>query len=616
MKEIDLEDLANHTAEVLKREIPKPSAEDVIRYENIVRDILRLENKMTDKDFQKLKKQYKFECKKSFLFQVFLEMKKKGKFDDTDEFNINKHLQIKPCKSWSGIVTITVFTAAFPEYTDHNGQKITQPFSCQFDCAFCPKQPNMPRSYIDAEPGVLRATRNKFDAVSQMWDRMNALYVTGHLPSKIEIIVSGGTWTSYPKEYRLEFCRDLYFAANEFWNEQRRTERFDIEREKDINQMAKSRIIGITIETRPDTINIPELKLLRLYGVTRVQLGIQHIDDDILRKVKRRCTTSKAIKAIELLKSNGFKIDAHWMPNLPGSTIQKDRHMLLDVLLGLNTPIKSEVVYKKKSLFSWISGKSAEILEYWEYYDIACPELSVDYWKLYPTAVTPWTEIAEWFKNGTYTQYDESLMFDMFLDVHKKMYPFIRLNRIIRDIPETHIYNQGTGSDNTNMRHDLNTYMMDHHIYSMDIRNREVKDREWDGNYIMVIRQYNASNGKEYFISAESQDKKILYGFVRLRLDGRKDKIKVFRELDGMCALIRELRCYGKLSSVGQNGQHVQHMGLGKTLMNRAEKLALDEGYEKIAVISGEGTKPYYNKLGYMNNKQKDGGDFMIKVLG
>ncbi|NBP57957.1 radical SAM protein, partial [bacterium] len=579
LRDIDMEDLANHTAQVLKRKLPSPDKADVERLSPMIIDLINAnDGKLSDIDFNKLRKLYKFNGKKSFLFQVYLEMIKNGhNFDVRDEERLREHLQIKPCKSWSGIVTITVFTAAFPEYINSQGEKIIQPFSCEFSCSYCPNQPNQPRSYIDSEPGVLRANRNNFDAANQIWDRMYALYLTGHIPSKVEIIVSGGTWSSYPKEYRLQFCRDLYYAVNVFWQDDKRTERLSIQEEKNINQSARSRVIGITIETRPDTISPNEIKLFRLYGVTRVQLGIQHIDDDILRKVNRRCTTRKAIFSIEMLKSNGFKIDAHWMPNLPGSTVEKDRHMLLDVLLGVKQPIQCETRNDGQ--------------EHWELYDLECPELSVDYWKLYPTAVTPWTDIEKWYKEGTYVQYPEKDMFEMFLDLHKKIFPFIRINRIIRDIPESHIYNQGTGSDNTNMRDELNTIMKQQGIYSMDIRNREVKNRRWDGFYIIVIRHFKASNGTEYFISAESRDKKILYGFLRLRLDS-DTKFKVFPELHG-CALIRELRSYGSLSPVGNNGTHVQHKGIGKTLISKAEMIAISNSFDKIAVIAGEGTKPY-----------------------
>lgn len=597
MKVIDLEDLARHTKKALAYDIPKPTEEDIQQFKPLVEWLVHQDVKLNEKQFSAVKRKYRFDHKKSFIFHIYLELKKRNEIDScaAAEERISKHLQIKPCKSWSGIVTITVFTAAYPEFTNSRGERVKQEFSCAFDCAYCPKQPGQPRSYIDAEPGVLRANRNEFDCVKQIRDRMYSLYMTGNAPLKCEIIVSGGTWTSYPPEYRQEFCRDIYYAANVFWDEGDKRAPLSLHKEKYINQNAKSRIIGITIETRPDTIMPLEIKRLRDYGVTRVQLGIQHIDDEILKKVNRRCTTDRAIKAIHMLKANGFKIDAHWMPNLPGSTIEKDRHMLIDILLGLNNIVVTEI----------------DNDVHWEHYDLACPELSVDYWKLYPTAVTPWTDIEKWYRDGTYVQYPEKDTFDMFIDVHRVVYPFLRLNRIIRDIPKSHIYNEGTGSDNTNMRQELNDTMARLGIYSMDIRNREVKNKYWDGHYVLVIRKYMASGGSEYFISAESDDKKVLYGFARLRFNDNNDGV-VFDEIRNS-ALVRELRCYGQLRSVGEMGNHIQHKGLGRTLMTKAEELAKNNGFSKIAVIAGEGTKPYYTKLGYSSSGGP--GDYMMKLL-
>jgi histone acetyltransferase (RNA polymerase elongator complex component) len=389
-------------------------------------------------------------------------------------------------------------------------------------------------------------------------------------------------------------------------NEAGNRERLTLAEEKRINETAVCRVVGLTIETRPDTINEEELRFLRRLGVTRVQLGVQHIDDQILDKVNRRCSTEKTVKAFELLKRNCFKIDAHWMPNLPGSSEKKDRHMFIDVLLGLS---KTMMVPKRYTKQSHTNG--AATVEQWEEYDLAAPELQTDQWKIYPTAITPWTEIEKWFKEGTYVQYPEQDVFNLIYDTMSMVWPWIRLNRIIRDIPHCYMYNEETGSDNTNMRQQLDVVLKQDGIHCMDIRNREVKDGQWDGSYGIVIRKYNASNGTEYFISAESADNKTLYGFVRLRLDDARDK--AFPELNG-CGLIRECHVYGDLSKVGTQGKHVQHRGVGRTVMLRAEELAKSNGYRKLAVISAEGTKRYYmDKLGYQSGVGSD--SFLVKVL-
>ena len=617
MKEIDIEELNKKFDDVLSREFDKPSESDVIRLKPLIEYILNSNIPLTERQLCIERRKYKFNGKRSFLFHVYLELKKLNLLVSIENEDIlRKTLQIKPCKSWSGIVTITIFTAAYPEYTNSKGEKVKQAFSCEFLCSFCPNESldktntnPAPRSYLKGEPAVLRANKNNFDCAGQIWDRMQALYMTGHLndKSKLELIVSGGTWTSYPIEYRQEFCRDIYYAANTYWDVIPRRERMSLLEEKNINKDTKCRIVGLTIETRPDTIDADELKSFRQFGVTRVQLGIQHINDNILNKVNRKCPTSKTIKGIEMLKRNNYKIDAHWMLNLPDSTSQMDDHMLNDVLLGLKSPIKYETIYKPQSWMEYFMRKPKEILEQWEYYDLVAPELSCCTWKIYPTAVTPWTDVQQWFHDGLYKPYAEKEMMDILLKTMSLVYPWIRLARVIRDIPESYMYNKGTGADNTNMRQELHEIMNKEGIYCMDIRNREVKDAKWDGNYNIFIRKYNASNGDEYFISAESYDNKTLYGFVRLRLDDAKNK--VFKELDG-CGLIREVHVYGNITSVGSDGLHIQHKGIGKTLMNRAEKIAYESKYKKCSVIAAEGNKRYYEKLGYIEHEY-----FMIKVF-
>lgn len=611
MKQIDIEDLNRHFDECLQKEFPRPTSEDNKKLQPLVQEVLDSPRPLTDTEFRALARRFKFGHKRSFLFQVYLNLLQTGVIskDRHKEDVLRKTLQIKAVKSWSGITSITIFTSPYPQYTDDSGQRVTQSFSCAFDCHYCPKEPGQPRSYLKGEPGVLRANKNQFDCVRQMWDRMNSLFMIGSSPLKCEIIVSGGTWASYPMRYREEFCRDIYYAANTFWDPEPRRSRLDIEEEKRINQTAISRIVGLTIETRPDTIDADEMRSLRRFGVTRVQLGIQHTDDIILDKINRKCPTQKTVKAIEMLKRNCFKIDAHWMPNLPGASPEKDRVMFIDQLLGIRGTIKRWQHTEDATWADFILRRNPRILDEWEEYDLVCPELQTDQWKIYPTAVTPWTQIEQWFKEGTYVQYDERRVFELLYDTMGRIFPWIRCNRVIRDIPHSYIYNEHTGSDNTNLRQELDDFMKKEGTYSMDIRNREVKNKEWDGSYHIVVRKYNASKGSEYFISAESKDNKTLYGFVRLRLDDGYTG-KVFPELVGS-ALIREVKVYGDLSKVGEKGAHVQHKGIGRTLITKAENIAKDSHYAKIAVISAEGTRQYYaHKLGYAEE-----GSFMTKIF-
>jgi histone acetyltransferase (RNA polymerase elongator complex component) len=608
MKIIDIEELNTKFDNIIKKEFKKPSEEDINNYKPFVEEILKSNIKIENNEYVLLKKKYNFNYKKSFLFHIYLELKKKNLLTEKlilNEDIIRQTIQIKPCKSWSGVVSITIFTSPYPEYINDEGKLIKQEFSCNWNCHFCPSEPNMPKSYVKGEPAVLRAEKNNFDCVLQIWDRMYSLYMTGHgFSEKIELIISGGTWTSYPIKYRKIFCRDIYYAANTYWENDKR-ERLSLEEEKKINQTALSRIVVMTVETRPDTINNDEIKLLRELGITRVQLGIQHIDDDILDKLNRKCSLEKSIKAIELLKRSCFKIDSHWMPNLPFSTPEKDENMF-NMLFGLKTPIKKNIKYKSSSWYSWFIG-NREIEEIYETYDLITPELITDQYKIYPTAITPWTKIEEWYKNDKYKPYEEKYLFDILIKTLTNIYPFVRANRIIRDFPNDYIYNENTGADNTNMRQELQEYLKFNNIYSMEIRNREVKNTEWNGDYIIVIRNYKASNGTEYFVSAESKDCKIIYGYTRLRLDDAKNK--PIDELND-CALLREVRVYGMVTQVNQNGKHIQHRGIGKKLINYAENIAKENHYNKMAVIAAEGNKKYYEKLGYIEYKY-----YMIKEI-
>lgn len=628
-KVLDIEYISQKFDDLIGREFAKPNAADVARYEPLVREILDAGRVLSDRELNALQRKHRFNGKRSFLFQVYLTLTLTLSMSNvTVTVNVNeeylrKTLQIKPCKSWSGLVTITIFTAAHPEFTNSAGERVVQSFSCAYNCAFCPNEPGQPRSYLKGEPGVMRANKNSFDCVGQVRDRMKALYLTGHNPLKCDIIVSGGTWTSYPKEYREEFCRDMYFAINTFWDwfngcdKDRQRLAFALANEKRINETARSRVVGLTIETRPDTVNAEEIRLMRAYGVTRVQMGIQHTNDAILDKVNRRCSTDVTRAAIKLLKQNCYKISAHWMPNLPGSTAEMDDNMLNYELLGLKQPvthwtmglpppIKAADGECRESRESRESRKSKQVS--WSEWKLAAPDLSCDSWKIYPTAITPWTDIAKWYHEGTYVPYPERDLMNVLARTMALMYPWIRLERVIRDIPECYMYNEDIGADNTNMRQELDDVLKTDGVYCMDIRNREVKNRAWDGEFTYVVRKFGASGGTEYFVSAESEDNKTLYGFVRLRLDNAMSE-KVFAELLG-CALVREVHVYGDLTQVSASAHHVQHRGIGRKLMAFAESIAVENGYKKAAVIAAEGNKEYYRKLGYGER-----GLFMVKLL-
>ena len=492
-------------------------------------------------------------------------------------------------KSLSGVLVITILTSPYPD-----GQK----FSCEWNCYFCPNEPDQPRSYLHDEPAVLRANRNAFDPIKQIIDRIRTLEVNGHPIDKIELLILGGTWTSYPETYKENFICDSFYACNTYFDIEKR-EKLSLYEEKLINETSQVKIIGITIELRPDCINANELRKFRNYGITRVQMGAQHINDDILSKINRGCTYKHLVRAIKLLKDSCYKLDLHIMPNLPGSSPELDSKMFYELIHN--------------------------------------SDLQVDQWKIYPCEIVPWTVIKTWFEYSIYIPYPEKELMDILIEYVPQIPEWVRVNRILRDIPKQYISNFTNG----NLRNDLDEELKKLNKSCKEIRSREVKNKS-DLNKIaeIVVEIYNGSDGIEYFISFETPDRKTIFGFLRLRLSKNaggyddkqchinssgKKKSKfdteqeepeiVFPELIG-CALIRELHVYGKIQVVDKDKDKdttQQHIGFGKQMMAKAEDIAIDNGYKKIAVISGVGVRNYYRKLGYELDESY--GEFMIKQL-
>jgi len=601
---IDIEELSKKYDSCIAKTFEDPTFDDIPRYQEM---IMRIADPECNIPIGDMKRHYRCNEKNSFLFKVFQLMKlgNTHTFSTIQESTLRNRLQIRKGKSHSGIISITVFTSGHPEYTDcQTGERKTQPFSCHWNCAYCPNEPGQPRSYLKGEPGVLRANRNAFKCMDQMHDRMNALFAMGHTLDKLEVLVLGGTLASYPHEYVEEFVRDIYYSANVFGMADKR-QPLTLQDEKRINKTAPCKVIGLTLETRPDTITPDEIKRFRYYGCTRVQLGIQHVDDDILKKIRRQCTTQQTVKAIRLLKDCGYKIDGHWMPNLPGATPNIDDWMLSDQLLGVNA-IKYNLDAKGRVNETW---------------DLRRPDLQVDQWKVYPCTLVPFTDIWKWYHDGTYVPYSQEKLQDVLLKMKSLVFPWIRLNRIIRDIPADYVPNADYRSD---MRNELATLLQKDGLYCRCIRCREVKTHDVHEMHAkLVIRLYNASEGIEYFISKEVVDGKhpkaphLILGFVRLRIT-QHVATHVFPELEG-CALIRELHVYGMLQSTSMTSTSgvlhpvTQHKGIGRELMHEAERISKEHNKYKIAVIAGEGTKGYYEKLGYYEH---DGaGSFMVKDI-
>jgi elongator complex protein 3 len=566
---------------------------DTTKITNLILELSSLNIKSRsefDKNMVILRKKYSMCPPKPLMYRIYRSLYRSGKIPKN--YNLEISLKKKLARSSSGIVSITTFMGPGA-------------FSCPKKCAFCPEEvdetgkPTQPKSYLSTEPGCMRALKDKFHPVLQVYDRLHTLENIGHIDddekvqTKGEFIVSGGTFNFYPREYIEWFMTCLYYASNTYftWSEERPM--LSLEEEQTINETAQIRIIGLTIETRPDYVtpiirkvgerisvnafdpenhdierdelgrpskfNLSDIHLFRRLGITRIQVGIQHTDQRILDLVRRDCTIAQNKWGIYILKQNGFKVDIHIMTDLPGSSPEQDLEMLKEV--------------------------------------IEDPDYSHDQIKLYPCETTPYTEIKKWFDEGRYIPYgsDANKTKEVLKYYMINCKPWVRINRVIRDIPEGSIVG---GTKCSHMRSDIDEELKSEGIQSMDIRFREVAERTFNPNNIrMFVRQYQASSGTEYFISYEGITDTTIYGFIRLRLN--MDNYGVLPNLYDT-ALIRELHVYGMSASVGTGSQeHTQHKGLGKRLIAKAEEIARENGFKRIAVISGVGVREYYRKLGY-----------------
>ncbi|MEA3463736.1 MAG: tRNA uridine(34) 5-carboxymethylaminomethyl modification radical SAM/GNAT enzyme Elp3 [Patescibacteria group bacterium] len=491
-------------------------------------------------------------------------------FVGTQNFvSLRKILRKRAVRTISGIAPIAV---------------LTKPYPCPGKCAYCPTEKNVPQSYLSNEPAVMRAIRCDYNPYKQVQTRLRALEANGHEPTKIELIVIGGTWSVLPIKYKYWYIANLFAGANGFINQfQISKSKFQVKskiqisksldylkkelfKQQDKNEKAEYKIVGLTLETRPDYIDEKELLEMRELGCTRVEIGVQAIDDKILQLNKRGHGVAEIVQATKLLKNFGFKVTYHIMPGLSGSTPAKDLKMFKQIF-------KDE-------------------------------RFQPDQIKFYPTVVTRGSLLYKWWRQGKYKPYSNKILRKLIIDCKKIIPPYVRVIRLIRDIPSESII---AGNMITNLRQ----IMKDEGVECRCIRCRECRNEALPRSTRPILRkiQYKASGGMEYFINYESKDKKILYGFCRLRL--LQDTNYLIERLAPTrlqnAALIRELHVYGELVPVGKN-KKVQHAGLGRKLMAEAEKIAQENGFKKIAVISGVGVRDYYRKLGY---RLKD--SYMVK---
>lgn len=576
---------------------------------------------------------YKFESHKDF--NIFVRKESLMKFNKTKlieiyrklcvdnlisrNLDLEKMMRLKVTRSNSGVVVITTFMSG----TQFGGNNIKNG-GCPENCHYCPFEkdengvPTQPRSYLSTEPGNKRATQNKHHPLGQLFDRAEQLEKMGHISpfpdvsSKIEIIISGGTFNFFPHDYIEWYVTSTYYALNVYYDYKLNGNLRDmktLEEEQKINETSQLRMIGLTIETRPDKLldkndKYSIVRFFRRLGVTRVQIGIQHTDNAILKYVNRNCTNDKNKEGIAILKQNGFKTDIHLMLDLPMPEIDcfvtNDEHNLM--IYKIENELGYEIPYQFKMNVLRDLKMIDEVINN--------PDYQADQWKVYPTEITPFTKILEWYESGKYKPYAEfangKLLENVIIYLKSLIHDYIRINRVIRDIPPESIYG---GINCPEMRNNILTEMKKTGKVCKCIRCREIKDGEYNNiEPIQHIHKYFSSGGTEYFISYENKEKTILYGMIRLRLNN--DITYMMDELYD-CALIRELHVYGVHSSIGVNDKkYSQHKGLGKKLLKTAENIAYKNGYEKIVVISGVGVKEYYRKNGY-----EDYHTYMIKYI-
>ncbi len=449
---------------------------------------------------------------------------------------------------------------------------LTKPYSCPGKCLYCPSEKDMPKSYLKNEPAVMRAISVNFNPYAQVQKRLRSLELNGHKTDKIELIIMGGTFSYLPQNYQKWFVMECFRACNEYPNKNKACKEsdfcnFTLEKEQKKNEKANRRIIGLTLETRPDYISEKEILNFRKLGCTRVELGVQTIFNDILLKNNRGHNVAETIRATKLLKNAGFKINYHIMPGLYGSTIKKDYQMF-------------------KTLFS-------------------SPDFQPDMLKIYPTVVLYDSELYALWKNKKYTPLNDEQFKKFILRIKKNFIPsYVRIARLVRDVPAESII---AGPKISNLRQ-----LIAQKSHCQCIRCREVGANFIPQEKIVLNRMdYIASGGQEIFLEYVTENRQKLFALLRLRIVKNDEQSDLLPTLKNS-AIIREVHTYGKMTEIDKkNPLSPQHIGLGKKLVFEAEKIAKTEfGLKKIAVISGIGAREYYKKLGY---GLKD--SYMVKIL-
>ena len=437
---------------------------------------------------------------------------------------------------------------------------LTKPYPCPGKCVFCPTDVRMPKSYLPDEPGAMRALQHEFDPYAQVRSRLDSLEAVGHPTDKIEFLILGGTWSSYKRDYQEQFILRMFDALNA-------VDSSSLEEAQHINEATTHRNVGLAIETRPDHIDLDEIAWLRYLGVTKVQLGAQSFDDHILDLNKRGHSAQETRRAADLLRAAGFKVVLHWMANLLGATLESDRQ---------------------------------DFAKLWQGY---CP----DELKIYPTQLLENAELYLHWQRGEYRPYSTEELVELLADLKATIPEYCRVNRVIRDIPSTNVVE---GNKRTSLRMDVHEVMRARGQRCRCIRCREVRGRDVRAEQLQLKDvTYSTDHAEEHFLSFVTPEDQ-LAGFLRLSLPGPGSPTTGLADLGG-AALIREVHVYGQSLEVGKDSPGAaQHIGLGTQLLERAEDLAREAGFARMAVIAAVGTRRYYAERGYQM-----GDLYMIKSL-
>ncbi len=472
---------------------------------------------------------------KSELYDGYKQLVAAGKL--AEHKALAQILQRKPVRTHSGVAPVTV---------------LTKPFPCPGQCIFCPTFDSMPKSYVPDEPGSLRALQNDFDPYRQVMSRLRSLQSIGHQAAKVELLILGGTWSSYHRSYQTWFVQRCLDAMNG-------VDSATLAEAQQRNETAPHRNVGLVIETRPDAISPREVAHLRKLGVTKVQLGLQSLDDHILQINKRGHTVAEMRQAVRTLRGAGFKIVVHWMANLLGATLESDYE---------------------------------DFQRLWD-----DPAIRPDELKIYPNSLLKETELyRDYYLKGLYEPYSEEDLVALIARCKTHVPRYTRINRIFRDIPSPNIVE---GNKKTNLRQLVQNYMRAHGTQCQCIRCREVRRTEVDPSTLRLhILPYETDITREFFISYITPEDK-LAGFLRLSLPNSAQVVPIAEIKHA--AMIREVHVFGPALVIGRESEgEAQHAGLGRHLVAEACRIAHAEGFEELAVIAAIGTRNYYRRLGFV----------------